>query len=214
MPRETNTSAGCFLIGIAGPSCAGKTELARRLSRELDAGVCSLDSYYRGWPNLPLVERGRQNFDDPDAIDHELLCEHVSALAKGTSVRKPVYDFAHHIRLADVELLRPGKVVVVEGLFALYWEQLRSLLNLRVYVTVDEETCLERRIARDVRERGRSPESIREQYDLTVKPMAERYILPTRTFADLVLSGDQPIDQACTAVVAFLEVDGPGHSIP
>jgi uridine kinase len=204
MYSEISASSRSFVVGIAGPSGAGKTEIARRLSQTLDAVVCSLDSYYRGVPNLSLEERGRQNFDNPEAIDHELLCEHLRSLARGESVLKPVYDFARHIRLAEVELCRPSKVIVVEGLFALHWEELRALLDLKVYVAVDDATCLERRIARDVRERGRSPESIGRQYELTVRPMAQRYIHPTREFADLVLNGDDPLDQVCTAITGLL----------
>jgi uridine kinase len=155
---------------------------------------------------LPSEERAKQNFDVPEALDHELLCEHVSALVSGNSVRKPAYDFAHHIRVADGELVNPRKVIIVEGLFALHWEQLRALLNLKVYMTVDEEICLERRIARDVGERGRTPESVRQQFDLTVRPMAQRYIHPTREFADFVLN-DHSLDQACSAVMAILKGD-------
>jgi len=204
MLEETKVLQETFLVGITGPSGAGKTELARRISRLLNAPIYPLDSYYRDLSHLPLEDRARQNFDDPAALDHELLLEHLNSLLRGRTVDRPVYDFAHHVRAREVEVVEPGKIILLEGLFALYWANVRSLLGLKVYVTADDAICFERRLARDVRERGRSAESVRRQYETTVRPMAERYIYPTRAFADFIVSGTDRLDKTSAMVVSFL----------
>ena len=193
-----------YLIGIAGASCSGKSELATRLSRSLSAVICNLDSYYRDLAHLPLEERARQNFDVPAALDHELLYQHVSALARGESVRKPVYDFTQHVRSPETEILQPAGTVVIEGLFTLYWEQLRSLLDLKVFIEASDDICLQRRIERDVRERGRTPQSVVEQFEMTVRPMTHLHVHPTRSFADVVLDGNQAPAGAYAAVMELL----------
>jgi uridine kinase len=208
LPKGAKVLQTPFLVGITGPSGAGKTELARHISRMLNAQVLSLDSYYRDLAHMPLEQRAKQNFDDPAALDHELLIEHLNSLLCGTEVDRPVYDFAHHVRACDSDVVKPSKIILLEGLFALYWKNVRSLLGLKIYVTADDATCFERRLARDVRERGRTAESVRGQYETTVRPMAERYIIPTRAFADLVVSGTDPIDETCGAVMSFLEAQG------
>jgi uridine kinase len=198
MLKETKVLPKTFLARITGPSGAGKTELACRISRLLNAPIFPLDSYYRDSAHMPLEDRARQNFDDPAALDHELLFEHLNSLLRGTAVGTPVYDFAHHVRAREVEVVEPCKIIILEGLFALHWANVRSLLGLKVYVTTDDAICFERRLARDVHERGRSAESVRRQYETTVRPMAEQYIYPTRAFADLVVSGtDRPPPRWC-----------------
>ena len=192
-------------IGIAGPSCSGKTRLARAVAGRLDAPVLALDSYYRQLSHLPLAARARVNFDEPAALDHALIADHLRRLSQGLPVRKPVYDFASHTRLAETELVAPRAFLVVEGLFALYWEDLRRFYDVAVFVRLDGRECFRRRLERDVRERGRTPESVREQYEATVRPMAERYILPTAAFAGLVLDGAQPLEESVAAVLAQLE---------
>lgn len=194
-----------YLIGIAGPSCAGKSELSRTLARILDAPVLSLDSYYREMGHLPLEQRCRSNFDIPDALDSELLFEHVSALAEGREIPKPVYDFTCHTRADAIEWMHAAEFAIVEGLFALYRPEIRALYGTSVYVTVPDELCLERRIYRDVRERGRTTESVLSQYRETVHPMAVQYIFPTERFADLVVSGIQPLATSAGTVLADIE---------
>ena len=176
-----------YIIGIAGASCSGKTELAKRLAQSLGAVVCALDSYYRDLAHLEMAERARQNFDIPDALDHQLLCEQISALARGEIIRKPVYDFTRHVRSLETEVLEPAPIVVVEGLFTFYWQPLRDLLNLKVFIQTKDDICLQRRMERDIRERGRTPESVRLQFEETVRPMTHLHIDPTRSFADVVL---------------------------
>ncbi len=189
------------LIGVAGPSCAGKTELARALGDRLPAPIISLDSYYVDLVHLPFEERPRTNFDVPESLDKDLFVNQLRQLSRGEEIHVPVYDFTRHIRASETKSVRAGEFVIVEGLFALYWEEVRALLGTKVFVFADDDICFGRRLERDVRERGRTPESVREQYDSTVRPMAETYILPTRRFADLVLSGTDPFEQSVRAVL-------------
>ena len=192
------------LIGIAGPSCAGKTELARWLAARLQAPVLNLDHYYVDMRDLPLEERARRNFDEPAALDYPLILEHIQLLAAGQPVRAPRYDFATHTRARHVALVQPGDYMVLEGLFALYWPAVRALMRTRLFVTAPDDVCLERRTARDVRERGRSPERVRWQFETTVQPMARLHILPTQAHAGLVLAGTDPIDSLGARVLAIL----------
>ncbi|HWQ55140.1 MAG TPA: uridine kinase [Bryobacteraceae bacterium] len=189
-----------YLIGIAGPSGAGKTTLAERIARDLGAPILSLDCYYRELA-LPLEERACMNFDEPDALDRGLLFAQLSQLAGGTDILVPVYDFSRHTRAPETTLLRAGEFIIVEGLFALYWEEIRALFGTKVFVAAEDGLCFERRLERDTRERGRSQESVFEQYRQTVRPMAERYVLPTRAFADVVVAGTGSLDLSAAAVL-------------
>lgn len=191
-----------MLIGIAGPSCAGKTELATRLAEVLGAPILALDAYYRGLDHLSFEERARSNFDVPEALDGDLLARHVSDLAQGLEIAVPVYDFSRHLRTTQVRALRAERCVVIEGLFALHWESIRDLLGVKIFVDAESSVCLRRRVERDVRERGRTPESVLEQYRTTVEPMARQHILPTAAFADLVLDGTARIEESVAAALA------------
>jgi uridine kinase len=191
-----------YLIGIAGPSGSGKTELARALAESLGAPILSLDSYYRELAHLTFEERARTNFDVPEAIEHDLLVGHLRTLAGGGAVEVPVYDFTRHSRTGRAEALRASEFGVLEGLWALYWEDIRRLLGTKVYVDTPDEVCFERRLARDLRERGRSAESVVAQYAATTRPMALRYVLPSREFADVVVSGIEPVARSAAALRA------------
>jgi uridine kinase len=192
-------------IGIAGPSSSGKSELARQLARKLPgASIIALDSYYRGMEDIPLAERKKVNFDHPDALDWELLHEHLLTLASGRPFEEPVYSFADYARTGRATRIEPGDVAIVEGLFVLHWPELRSVLDTKVYVETGEAVRYQRRLARDVAERGRTPESVREQYERTVRPSAERFVDPTMEFADLVVSGEQPLAHSIAAVLKAL----------
>jgi uridine kinase len=189
------------IIGIAGPSSSGKTELSRQLALRLPGtSVVSLDSYYRGMQEIPLEERKKVNFDHPDVLDWELLHVHLQDMAKGRAFDEPVYSFAAYERTAGTRRIEPSEFVIVEGLFVLYWPELRGMLDTKVYIETDPAVCYRRRLARDVSERGRTPESVREQYERTVRPSAEWFVHPTRKFADLVVSGEEPLAHS-TAVV-------------
>lgn len=204
MSGGSGGDAAVFLIGIAGPSCSGKTELARWLSAKVGAPVLNLDLYYTDLAHLPLEERAKTNFDEPASMDQEAIFADVEALAGGRSIRPPSYDFATHSRTLAETVLEPARIVILEGLFALFWPELRSFLQLKIYVDAPEEVCLARRLERDVRERGRTPESVRWQFESTVKPMARQYILPTRSFADITVSGTDPIERSGNRVLPLV----------
>ena len=194
------------IIGISGPSSSGKTELARRLVAELPGtAIVSLDSYYRGRQELPFEEREKSNFDHPDALEWELLQEHLQAIGEGRAFEEPVYSFARHVRIAGTRRIEPAEFLIVEGLFVLYWPELRAILDTKVYVWTDPEVCYRRRMARDVAERGRTPEYVRAQYERTVRPGAEQFVCPTREYADLVVSGEKPFEESVGAVLRALD---------
>jgi uridine kinase len=194
-------AAETYLIGIAGPSGSGKSFLASHLRRALKAVVLELDRYYRDLSHLPLEERARINFDAPEALEHEILIEQVRRLQNRETVQLPVYDFTTHTRVARTKTLSPSEVVIVEGLFTLHWPGLRELLGTKVYMDLHDELCLTRRTARDVRERGRTVESVLEQYEATVAPMAQRYVRPTIAHADVVVSGTERIEDGVARVI-------------
>jgi uridine kinase len=187
-----------YLLGIAGPSGAGKTELARLLARRLPGGAAlvSLDAYYCALTHLGPDERARCNFDHPDALDWPLIRQDVKRLSQGLAIDQPVYLFDCHARSAEIRRVEPAGFVILEGLFAIYDPLVRSLLDARIFVEAPDEVCLQRRIARDTVERGRSRDSVIEQYERTVRPMAREFVLPTRRYADLVVSGLNPLEQS------------------
>lgn len=190
-------------MGIAGASGSGKTTLAAELARELDGIYFPIDNYYRDLSHLPFSERVKQNFDDPALIESSLLAAHVAALARGESIERPLYDFATHTRVADrTEALCAGNFVLVEGLFALYYPELLPLYQFRVYIETPDDICFERRMRRDTVERGRTPESVRLQYETTVRPSSISYVRPSRAHADLVIEGTEALDWKVEQVLA------------
>ena len=183
-------AADPVVIAIAGISCSGKTTLARHLARVLpDAAMLPLDAYYRDLSHLPPPDRAAVNFDAPDALDYPLLLDHLECLSRGVGVDRPVYSFITHTRKKTPLRQEPVSHLLVEGLFALYWPALRALYHLSVFVDASHDLCLERRLRRDAAERSRTPGSIRLQYEGHVQPMGERYVVPTRAHADVVVSG-------------------------
>ena len=208
MEADRKTTA-TYLIAIAGTSGSGKTELAYRLAGELrGATVLSLDSYYRNLEHLSFAERNRFNFDDPHVLDWELITIQVGALARGRSIQQPVYSFEMHLRRPETVTVSPGRFVIIEGLFALYRESVRTCCGARIFVETPDEVCFQRRLQRDVRERGRTEQSVVEQYETTVRPSAQKWVLPTACHADLVVGGDQPLDDSLKACLALIERKG------
>jgi uridine kinase len=191
-----------YLIGIAGPSSSGKSELSRQLLTYLPGtAIVSLDSYYRELHGLTLDQRAHYNFDHPDALEWELLHEQLLGLAHGEPIEEPVYDFTTHSRRPEKKHIDATDVIIVEGLFVFYWDALRAMLDLKVFVEARDEVCFERRLRRDIVERGRTPESVREQYARTVRPGREFYVMPTMAHADLVVSGEQSLAISTNAVL-------------
>jgi uridine kinase len=195
------------LIGIAGPSGSGKTLLAGRLAGRLGgAVVLPLDAYYRDLSHLAPTDREKVNFDDPRAVDRERLEADLLHLSQGRRIVRPDYDFHTHTRRPAGIPLSPGPFVLAEGLFALFWESVRRLWTVPVYIDVTEEMALARRIARDTSERGRSRESVLGQFRGSVLPMWREHIAPTRRFARVVLSGEAPPADQVSAVLQELKV--------
>jgi len=190
MRSSTSQQTECYLIGIAGPSGSGKSEIAGHMAHLLNGTVLALDHYYLALPHLTPVERAAQNFDHPSSLDWPLIEEQLRALKRGEPILRPEYDFAVHTRREILHPMEPARVILVDGIFALY-ACIRPLYDLAVFVDLEDEVCFERRLRRDVRERGRTPESVYKQYAETVRPMCEQFVLPTRDSADVVVRGDQ-----------------------
>jgi uridine kinase len=177
------------LVGIAGGSGSGKSTLAHNLVRALPGQVLVIahDAYYLDRSDLPFAERERINFDEPAALDNQALLADLLALKGGHAIERPQYDFATHSRSQPPLHVRPHPVVVVEGALLLAVPELRELFDLRVFVDTPDDIRLLRRIRRDIGERGRSLESIEEQYLASVRPMHERYVAPSVAYADVVV---------------------------
>lgn len=196
------------LIAIAGASGSGKTTLAARASAALpDCAVLPLDAYYRDRSHASAAERDAINYDAPDAIDDALLETHLRELLAGRPAERPTYDFRTRRRTGSTRTIRPGRYLMVEGILALHWPGLRVLWDTAAFIHVDEATALARRTARDARLRGRSPGSVRRQWEATVWPMYRRYVERTRRFADVILDGAAPLDTSVAALLA--QVRGP-----
>lgn len=208
-PQQLSTSRRPTLIGIAGCSGSGKTTLARELVRQLKATLFPLDLYYRDLSQFPLDMRHKRNFDHPDSLESELFIAHLRALADGRAIDRPVYDFKSHSRVSGAfTRVHPSRFLVVEGILALHYAELLPLYTLSVYVDTPHTVCLTRRIHRDIRERGRTEASVREQYEAAVRPMAEQYILPSQAHATLTVSGTESLDWSVEGVLRQLRDRG------
>ena len=193
------------LIGIAGCSGSGKTTLAQELARQLDATLFPLDLYYRDLSQFPLDMRDKRNFDHPDSLESELIIEHVRDLAAGKTIKRPVYDFSTHSRVPDAfDPVSPNKFVLVEGILALHYAELHPLFDFSVYVDAPNEICLKRRIYRDMRERGRTKESVIAQFEATARPMADLYVVPSAARASLTVEGTDSLDWSIEQVLQSL----------
>jgi len=178
-----------MVIGIAGGTGSGKTTITRKLMQRFgsDVSVIYHDNYYKAHHNMPYEERAKLNYDQPDAFDTDQLIEAVRALRKGRSVVCPVYDYSIHDRSEKTVTVKPAKVVIVEGILIFENKELCSLMDIKVFVDADADVRILRRIVRDVRDRGRSLESVVNQYLSTVKPMHERYVEPSKRNADIIV---------------------------
>lgn len=187
-------------MGICGGSGSGKSTLADRIVHHLQAErgadaacVLSFDAYYHDLPHLPFEERATVNYDHPDSLDHRLLVYHLQALRSGQEVAVPVYDFTAHRRSADLHIVDPCEVVVVEGILLFAFAPVRDELDLRVFRRCPEPVRFSRRLERDVAERGRSPASVQAQLAATVRPMHDRYVEPNASHADLITHHGQDL---------------------
>jgi uridine kinase len=179
-----------FVIGIAGGTGSGKTTVARRIyeSLHLDSAVfLDQDSYYRELSHLPLEERKLVNFDHPDSVDSELLADHLEQLIDGRPIQKPTYDFAAHTRAAKRIRVMPREVILVEGILLFVEPRLRELFDLRIFVDTEADVRFIRRLQRDLEMRGRTIDTVIEQYLTTVRPMHFEFVEPSKRYADIIL---------------------------
>ena len=174
---------------MGGGSGSGKTTVAEALVDRLERRVVLIqhDAYYRHSPTLTFEERSRVNYDHPDSLETELLVDHLATLREGRAVDRPVYDFAAHLRASEIVRVEPAPVILVEGILVLADPHLRSELDLKIFVDTDPDVRLARRIQRDIEERGRTLESVIEQYFSTVRPMHLEFVQPSMRYADLII---------------------------
>ena len=178
-----------LVIGIAGGTGSGKTTLMKRLVERFgnDVTVLSHDNYYRRRDEMPFAERCKLNYDEPAALETDLMARHLDALRHGQAIDCPVYDFSQHNRSGETVRIEPKRVIIVEGILIFENAALRQLMDIKIFVDTDADIRLCRRIRRDVRERGRTLESVIEQYQTTVKPMHEKYVEPSKRYAHIVV---------------------------
>ena len=178
------------VIGVAGGTGSGKSTLVKRLQeafKDDDVATLCHDYYYKAHPELSYEERTKLNYDHPQAFDTDMLVEHIRALKSNVPIERPVYSFVDHNRTAETIPVKPSKVIIIDGILIFENKELRDLMDIKVYVDTDADIRLARRILRDVRDRGRSMESVITQYTTTVKPMHEEFVEPSKRYADVII---------------------------
>ncbi|WP_431606498.1 uridine kinase [Globicatella sanguinis] len=201
-----------IVIGVAGASGSGKSSVSKRILEifsEMSILVLQQDFYYKDQTHLPSEERLKTNYDHPLAFDNDLFIEHLEKLMKGETIDKPVYDFANHTRSTETIHQEPRDVIIVEGILILDDKRVRDLLDIKIYVDTDSDICLARRILRDINERGRTVDSVINQYVEVVKPMFHQFVEPTKRYADIIIPeggyNQVAIDLLATKVRSILE---------
>ncbi len=179
-----------LVIGVAGGTGSGKTTVVRKIQQQFPKGevnVLSHDSYYRDNKDLSLEERRKKNYDHPDAIEFDLMVDHVKKLKKGIPIDEPVYSFITCTRQEETKRIDPREVLIIEGILCLTNKELRDLMDIKVYVDCDSDLRLARVIHRDMEERGRDVKEVLERYEKTVRPSHLQFIEPTKNFADIII---------------------------
>ena len=200
----------CMLIGIAGGTGSGKSTFTNRIKKQFgdDVTVIYHDNYYRRRDDIPFEERKKINYDHPDALETDMLIEHIKQLKSGKSVVCPVYDFSAHNCSDKTVVIKPSKVILVEGILVLQNPELCDLLDIKIFVEADADERILRRVLRDVEERGRDLRGIIDQYLTTVKPMHYRFVEPSKAKADIVINSglnDVAYDIVSTKIQAYLD---------
>ncbi len=191
---SSNSKPECIVIAIAGASASGKSLIASTIYKELkaeigsiDIGIISEDAYYRDQSHLEMSERVKTNYDHPNSMDHELLVEHLKQLKQGKTIDLPEYCYVEHTRKPTVSRFEPKRVIILEGILLLSDENIRNEIDMSIFVDAPLDICFIRRLQRDTEERGRSVESVINQYHATVRPMFLQFIQPSKQFADIVV---------------------------
>jgi uridine kinase len=196
------------IIGIAGGTGSGKTTVAQAIYDRVGSGRIewiSHDSYYRNFDGLSHDERTRINFDHPDSLETELLARHLDVLAKGSSIEAPVYDFAAHLRRKETKRVEPRRVIIVEGILVLAEPELRRRIDIKLFVDTPADIRFMRRMLRDIESRGRSLQSVVQQYLTTVRPMHEEFVEPSKRYADLIIPEGGENQVALDAIISRVE---------
>lgn len=204
-----------IVVGVSGGSGSGKTTFARMLQAHLNESFCEIlsqDSYYRDMHDYFDQDGGVVNFDHPDSIEFELLVEHLKEMKRGNGVYVPKYDFATHRRLDEPQFFEWKPVIVVDGILLFTQSEVRDLLDFSYFIETGEDLRFQRRLQRDVKERGRTPEGVRQQFFNHVKPMHDLFVQPTKKFADLVVSGERSFGPAIEQIVYGLGQLNPSPS--
>lgn len=196
-----------IVIGIAGGTGSGKTTLAKRIQASLGAKstLIEQDSYYKDWSHLSVEERSELNFDHPESLDFEKLSQDIFALKNGQPIEKPIYNFSPHARDKGTIHVEPTEIIIVEGILVLNDEKTRNLCDLKIYVQTDDDIRIVRRIERDIDERGRDFASVKRQYLKTVKPMHNRFVEPSKEYADVIVPGNSDTSVVINLIIAGLQ---------
>ncbi|WP_321492118.1 uridine kinase [uncultured Desulfobacter sp.] len=199
-----------YVIGIAGGSGAGKTTLINRILQHTGpdrVAVIRHDWYYQHHPHMPLADRAQVNYDHPDALDTALLVKQLRTLLDGKTVKAPQYDYNTHLRLGQTVTIHPCPVIIIDGILIFTDPALRAMMDLKVYVDADPDIRFIRRMTRDIEHRGRTRKSVVSQYLETVKPMHDRFVAPSREYADIIVPGgsqNDPVINLLTAKIGRL----------
>lgn len=197
-----------YIIGIAGGTGSGKTTVVKKIMKALEGesvAVIPQDSYYNDNTHLTMDERRLINYDHPDAFDWDLMYQQISALRTGKSIEQPTYDYITSNRMSETIHITPCKVIIIEGIMALYHTNLRELMDLKIFVDTDADVRLIRNILRDTVERGRTPEMVIERYLKVLKPMHEQFIEPTKKYADLIIPEGGSNIQAIDLIKSYIK---------
>lgn len=193
---------------VAGGSASGKSTVVKEILDKAgldEVLIIKHDDYYLDQSDLPLQARYLTNYDHPSSLDNQLLYRHLQSLLSGHSIEKPTYDFVNHTRSSVIEHIEPKPIIIIEGILILENEKIRDLSDMNLFVELDDDTRFIRRMLRDMRERGRSLESIISQYENTVKPMYHKHIKPTKRYADVIIPNDRKHDIAVDLIVTKIK---------